>query len=466
MKIEAGLMLLPCAAALVYRERSGICFLITMAVCLAIGFPLTIRSPKKKVFYAREGFVTVALSWFIMSLMGAVPFVISGSIPHVIDAVFETVSGFTTTGASILPDVEALPHCMLLWRSFTHWIGGMGVLVFILAIVPLTGGYHMNLMKAESPGPSVSRLVPKVQATAKILYMIYIGMTFTQMVLLFITGMPLFDTICISFGTAGTGGFGVLNASCGSYTTLQQIIITVFMILFGVNFNVYYLFLLKKIKQGLLVEEIRYYFGIIAVSIIAITINTASLFDNVFHAFQQAAFQVGSIITTTGYSTTDFDAWPVFSKTILVMLMFIGACAGSTGGGIKVSRFVIMVKGVYKELMLYLHPNAVRKIKMDGKVVQHEVTRATNIFMIVYIIVFAFSTLLISVDNFSFTTNFTAIAATLNNIGPGLEAVGPTQNFAAFSGFSKIIMTFDMLAGRLELFPLLILFFPNTWKKF
>jgi len=466
LKIEAGLMLLPCATALVYRERSGICFLITMAVCLAIGFPLTIRQPKKKVFYAREGFVTVALSWFIMSLMGAVPFVISGSIPHVIDAVFETVSGFTTTGASILPDVEALPHCMLLWRSFTHWIGGMGVLVFILAIVPLTGGYHMNLMKAESPGPSVSRLVPKVQATAKILYMIYIGMTAVQMVLLFITGMPLFDTICISFGTAGTGGFGVLNASCGSYTTLQQIIITVFMILFGVNFNVYYLFLLKKIKQGLLVEEIRYYFGIIAVSIIAITINTASLFDNVFHAFQQAAFQVGSIITTTGYSTTDFDAWPVFSKTILVMLMFIGACAGSTGGGIKVSRFVIMVKGVYKELMLYLHPNAVRKIKMDGKVVQHEVTRATNIFMIVYIIVFAFSTLLISVDNFSFTTNFTAIAATLNNIGPGLEAVGPTQNFAAFSGFSKVIMTFDMLAGRLELFPLLILFFPNTWKKF
>lgn len=466
LKIEAGLMLLPCATAVVYRERNGICFLITMAVCLAIGFPLTIKPPKQKVFYAREGFVTVALSWFVMSILGAVPFVISGSIPHFVDALFETVSGFTTTGASILPDVEALSHCMLLWRSFTHWIGGMGVLVFILAIVPLTGGYHMNLMKAESPGPSVSRLVPKVQATAKILYMIYIGMTVVQMVLLFITGMPLFDTICISFGTAGTGGFGVLNASCGSYTTLQQIIITVFMILFGVNFNVYYLFLLKKFKQGLLVEEIRYYFGIIVVSVVAITINTASLFGNVFHALQQAAFQVGSIITTTGYSTTDFDTWPVFSKTILVMLMFVGACAGSTGGGIKVSRFVIMVKGVYKELMLYLHPNAVRKIKMDGKIVQHEVTRATNIFMIVYIIVFAFSTLLISIDNFSFTTNFTAIAATLNNIGPGLEAVGPTQNFAAFSGFSKVIMTFDMLAGRLELFPLLILFFPNTWKRF
>ena len=466
LKIEAGLMLLPCAAALVYREHSGIYFLITMAVCLAIGFPLTIRAPKKKVFYAREGFVTVALSWFVMSIMGAVPFFISRSIPHFVDAVFETVSGFTTTGASILPDVEALPHCMLLWRSFTHWIGGMGVLVFILAIVPLTGGYHMNLMKAESPGPSVSRLVPKVQSTAKILYMIYFGMTLVQMVLLFITGMPLFDTICISFGTAGTGGFGVLNASCGSYTTLQQIIITVFMILFGVNFNVYYLFLLKKIKQGLLIEEIRYYFGIIVFAVVAITINTSSLFGNVLHAFQQAAFQVGSIITTTGYSTTDFDTWPMFSKTILVMLMFIGACAGSTGGGIKVSRFVIMVKGVYKELMLYLHPNAVRKIKMDGKVVQHEVTRATNIFMIVYIIVFAFSVLLISIDNFSFTTNFTAIAATLNNIGPGLEAVGPTQNFGAFSSFSKVIMTFDMLAGRLELFPLLILFFPNTWKKF
>ena len=466
LNLEAALMTLPCITALIYRERSGITFLITMAICLAIGFPLTMRSPKKRVFYAREGYVTVAVSWMALSIIGAVPFVLSKSIPNPVDALFETVSGFTTTGASILANVEALPHCMLLWRSFTHWIGGMGVLVFVLAIVPLTGGYHMNIMKAESPGPSVSRLVPKVQSTAKILYMIYFGMTILEMVLLLIARMPLFDTICLSFGTAGTGGFGVLNDSIGSYTALQQGIITVFMILFGVNFNVYYLFLLKKFVQGFKVEELRYYLGVIAAAVIAITINVHGMFDNIFQAFHHSAFQVGSIITTTGYSTVDFDQWPMFSRTILVMLMFVGACAGSTGGGIKVSRFVILVKSVYKELVLYLHPNAVRKIKMDGKPVPHEVTRATNIFMTVYVLVFAFSTLLISLDNFSFTTNFTAVAATLNNIGPGLEAVGPSQNFAAYSIFSKLVLTFDMLAGRLELFPLLILFFPRTWKKF
>ncbi|MBQ9065290.1 MAG: TrkH family potassium uptake protein [Blautia sp.] len=466
LDLEAALMVLPCITALIYRERSGTAFLITMAVCLAIGVPLTMRSPKKRAFYAKEGYVTVALSWAALSIMGAIPFVISGSIPNPVNALFETVSGFTTTGASILDNVEALPHCMLLWRSFTHWIGGMGVLVFVLAVLPLTGGYHMNIMKAESPGPSVSRLVPKVQSTAKILYLMYIAMTLVEMILLLIARMPLFDTLCLSFGTAGTGGFGILNDSIGSYTMLQQGIITVFMILFGVNFNIYYFILMKKFLQAFKVEELRYYLGVIAFSIIAISINIHGLFGNFFQAFHHAAFQVGSIITTTGYSTVDFNQWPMFSKTILVMLMFMGACAGSTGGGIKVSRFIILVKSVYKELVLYVHPNAVRKIQIDGKPVQHEVTRATNIFMTVYVFLFGFSTLLISLDNFDFTTNFTAVAATINNIGPGLEAVGPACNFAGFSIFSKLVLTFDMLAGRLELFPLLILFFPRTWKKF
>ena len=391
---------------------------------------------------------------------------ISGSIPNPIDAMFETVSGFTTTGASILSDVEALSHCMLLWRSFTHWIGGMGVLVFILCLLPLTGGYHMNLMKAESPGPSVSKLVPKVQSTAKILYTIYLILTVLQMILLLLGRMPLFDTVCLTFGTAGTGGFGIRNDSIAGYSTYNQIVITVFMILFGVNFNVYYLLLTKKVVQAAKSEEVRYYFGIIAVAIIAIAINTKGMYTSFGRAFQQAAFQVGSIITTTGYATTNFNVWPVLSKTILVMLMFIGACAGSTGGGIKVSRLMILCKSARKELQLYLHPNAVKKIKMDEKAIPHEVVRATNMFLFVYILIFVVSLLVISLDNFDMVSNFTAISATLNNIGPGLGAVGPTGNFGCYSYLSKVVMIFDMLAGRLEIFPLLLLFKRDTWRKF
>ncbi|MDO4647677.1 MAG: TrkH family potassium uptake protein [Eubacteriales bacterium] len=464
--LSAVLMLLPCGVALIYHESNGIYFLITMAFCLLVGIPLTYRKPKKKAFYAREGYVTVALSWIILSCVGAAPFVLSKSIPHPIDAIFETVSGFTTTGASILSDIEALSHCMLFWRSFTHWIGGMGVLVFMLAILPLTGGYHMNLMKAESPGPSVSKLRPKVQSTAKVLYAIYFGMTLVQILLLCIARMPLFDSVCIAMGTAGTGGFATLNAGVGAYTVVQQIIITIFMILFGVNFSVYYLVLMKKFKQAVKVEELRYYLGIIFAAIVLITWNSLHLFDNLFQAVQQVAFQVGSIITTTGFSTTDFDQWPVFSKTILLFLMFVGACAGSTGGGIKVSRFVIMWKTLTKELHLYLHPSAVRKIKMDGKVVSHEVVRSTNIFMFVYVVLFAVSLLVISLDNYDFTTNFSAVAATLNNIGPGLSAVGPTCNFGFYSYLSKIVFCVLMLAGRLEIFPMLLLFNRRTWKKF
>ena len=463
---QAAFMLLPFFTALIYHEREFSSFLIAMAVCLVIGIPLTLKKPKNKVFYTKDGCVAVALSWVALCVFGALPFVVSGYIPHPVDALFETVSGFTTTGSSILTDVEVLPHCVLIWRSFTHWIGGMGVLVFLLSLLPLTGGYHMNLMKAESPGPSVSKLVPKVQSTAKILYTIYFGMTLAQIVLLLIGKVPLFDTLCITFGTAGTGGFGIVNDSIGSYSTYCQVVTTIFMILFGVNFSVYYLILTKKFRQAFKYEEVRYYFGIIIASILIITFNTVHLFRNVLVAFQQVAFQVASIITTTGFSSTDFNQWPALSKTVLVLLMFVGACAGSTGGGIKVCRILILCKAAKKEFQLYLHPNAIKKIKMDNKIISHEILRSTNIYISVYLLIFAASVLLIAIDNFDLITNFTAVAATLNNIGPGFEIAGPMGNFSSFSYLSKSVLIFDMLAGRLEIFPLLLLFFKDTWKRF
>lgn len=464
--LQAIFMVLPILTAVIYGEKDIFAFLTAIIICLVIGLPLTRKKPSNKVFYIKDGCVAVALSWVVLSITGAIPFVLSGSIPHPIDAIFETVSGFTTTGASILAEVESLPKSILFWRSFTHWIGGMGVLVFLLSLLPLAGGYHMNLMRAESPGPSVSKLVPKVQSTAKILYGIYLGMTVLQIIFLLLGGVPLFDTLCITFGSAGTGGFGIKNDSLGSYSTYCQVVTTIFIILFGVNFSAYYLILTKKFKAAFHIEEIRYYFGIILASIILIAINTRHMFSGFAQAFQQSAFQVGSIITTTGYSTTDFNQWPALSKTILVLLMFIGACAGSTGGGIKVSRIILLLKAARKEFQLYLHPNAVKKIKMDQKTVPHETLRSTNIFLSVYLIIFCGSVLLISLDNFDLITNFTAVAATLNNIGPGLEIVGPMGNFSSFSYLSKSVLIFDMLAGRLEIFPLLLLFFKNTWKKF
>ena len=463
---EAAFMILPGITAIIYREKNGLAFLITMLICLTIGIPLTRRKRKSKVFHAKEGAVTVALSWLVLSIAGALPFIISGSIPHPIDAIFETVSGFTTTGASILNNVEALSHCMLIWRSFTHWIGGMGVLVFILCLLPLTGGYHMNLMKAESPGPSVSKLVPKVQSTAKILYTIYIILTIVEIIFLLIGKMPLFDTLCLSFGTAGTGGFGIKNDSIASYSTYNHVVITVFMILFGINFNAYYLLLTKKVMQAAKNEEVRYYLGIIGLAIVAIAINTREMFTSFGRAFQQAAFQVGSIITTTGFSSCDFDLWPTLSKEILVMLMFIGACAGSTGGGIKVSRFLILGKTLAKELKTALHPQVVAPARMDGKLLNHETIRTTNVFVAAYIFIFAASFFLISLNGFDMVTNFTAVAATLNNIGPGLEMAGPMQNFGCFADPAKLVLIFDMLAGRLEIFPMLVLFMPDTWRRF
>ena len=464
--LQAIFMVLPILTAVIYGEKDIFAFFAAIIICLGIGLPLTRKKPSNKVFYIKDGCVAVARSWVVLSITGAIPFVLSGSIPHPIDAIFETVSGFTTTGASILAEVESLPKSILFWRSFTHWIGGMGVLVFLLSLLPLAGGYHMNLMRAESPGPSVSKLVPKVQSTAKILYGIYLGMTVLQIIFLLLGGVPLFDTLCITFGSAGTGGFGIKNDSLGSYSTYCQVVTTIFIILFGVNFSAYYLILTKKFKAAFHIEEIRYYFGIILASIILIAINTRHMFSGFAQAFQQSAFQVGSIITTTGYSTTDFNQWPALSKTILVVLMFIGACAGSTGGGIKVSRIVLLLKAARKEFQLYLHPNAVKKIKMDQKTVSHETLRSTNIFLSVYLIIFCGSVLLISLDNFDLITNFTSVAATLNNIGPGLEIVGPMGNFSSFSYLSKSVLIFDMLAGRLEIFPLLLLFFKNTWKKF
>ena len=466
LNLQAIFMALPSLTAVIYNEEDISAFLITMVICLAMGLPLTRKKPKNKVFHIKDGCVAVALSWFVLSLTGAIPFVLSGSIPHPIDAIFETVSGFTTTGSSILTDVESLSKSVLIWRSFTHWIGGMGVLVFLLSLLPLAGGYHMNLMRAESPGPSVSKLVPKVQSTAKILYSIYLGMTVIQILLLLLGGMPVFDSLCITFGTAGTGGFGIKNDSMGGYSLYCQIVTTIFMILFGVNFSAYYLILTKKFKSAFQIEEIRYYFGIIIAAVLLIAINSRHMFSGFGQAIQQSAFQVGSIITTTGYSSTDFNQWPALSKTILVILMFVGACAGSTGGGIKVSRIVLLLKAAKKEFQLYLHPNAVKKIKMDKKSVSHETLRSTNIFLSVYLLIFCGSILILSLDNFDMTTNFTAIAATLNNIGPGLEIVGPMGNFSSFSYLSKLVMIFDMLAGRLEIFPLMLLFFKGTWKKF
>lgn len=466
LNCEGFLMLLPCLTTVIYQETAGFSFAAAMALCFLFGVPLTVRKPKNMVFYTKEGFVSVSLSWIVLSVMGSLPFLFSGSITNPVDALFETVSGFTTTGASILSDVEALPRCILFWRSFTHWIGGMGVLVFILSLLPLTGGYHMNLMKAESPGPSVEKLVPKIQSTAKILYSIYVAMTILEVLLLLAGNMPLFDALTTTFGTAGTGGFGIKNDSMASYSPYLQNVVTVFMILFGINFNFYFLLLMRKPKKAMKNEEVRCYLAIIAITISIITFNIRGLYPSIMEAFQQAAFQVGSIITTTGFATTDFNTWPQVSRTILVMLMFVGACAGSTGGGIKVSRFVILLKTVNKELHLFLHPKGVRKISMDGKVVEHEVVRSINVFMTAYVLVFAFSILLVGFDNHDLITNFTAVAATLNNIGPGLELVGPSQNFGLFSDPAKCVLIFDMLAGRLELFPLLLLFVKDTWKRF
>lgn len=465
LKITGVLLLLPIVTGIIYHEATTMFFVYVALGCIAGGLLLTLKKPKNQVFYLKEGCVATALSWIVISIVGALPFYISGQIPSFTDALFETVSGFTTTGASILTEVEHLDKCMLMWRSFTHWIGGMGVLVFLLAVIPLNGGSHMNLMKAESPGPSVGKLVPKVKYTARILYAIYIVITIIELVLLLIAKMPVFDAICTSFGTAGTGGFGIKNDSMAGYSSAIQWIVTIFMILFGVNFNAYYYILFRHIRKALSMEEVRCYFAIILASIAIIFFNILDTSVNALTALRDASFQVGSIITTTGFSTVDFNQWSDVCKVVLVLLMFIGACAGSTGGGIKVSRFLVLVKTVVKELNSYIHPKSVKKIKIDDKPVEHEVVRAVNVYFITFMIVFSASVLLVSFENTDLVTSFTAVAATINNIGPGLEMVGPAANFSIFNPFTKYVLIFDMLAGRLELFPLLILFHPTIWKE-
>ena len=464
---ESALLMLPAATSAIYGEWSVLgAFLITAALCVVFGLLLRLAKPTSKVFYMREGFATTALSWIVISIMGAVPFVLTSCIPDPIDALFETVSGFTTTGASILPAVEGLPRGILLWRSFTHWIGGMGVLVFLLTLLPLTGGSHVNLMKAESPGPQVDKLVPKVQSTAKLLYGIYLALTLAQLVFLMAGGMPLFESLLTAFGTAGTGGFGFKNDSFAQFSPYIQWVVTIFMILFGVNFNFYFLLLLRRFRRAVSSEEVRAYLGIILVSIGIITLNIRSMYSGLGEALRHAAFQVGSIITTTGFSSCDFDLWPTLSKQLLVLLMFVGACAGSTGGGMKVSRILIFRKTVGKELKQAMHPQVVAPVRMDGKLLSHETIRTTNVYLCAYLFILVASIMLISLDGFDMVTNFTAVAATLNNIGPGLSQVGPMMNFAGFSNPAKLVLIFDMLAGRLELFPMLVLFLPSAWRKF
>lgn len=465
LRFEALFLLLPTVTGFIYKEQETYSFLFTLVLTFILGTVLTLKHPENKRLYTKDGAVTVAFGWIVLTIFGALPFTLCGDIPFYVDALFETISGFTTTGASILSDVEALSHASLMWRSFTHWVGGMGVFVFILSVLPLIGGQTMQLMKAESPGPSVDKFVPKVKDTAQLLYGIYLVFTALQVVVLLLAKMPLFDTLTLTFGTVGTGGFGVRNDSLGSYTALQQNIITIFMIISGINYSFYFLIISKKLKDAFSLEEVRWYLGIILGSVLIITWNIAPMYSGLGESLRHAFFQVGSLITTTGYSSTDFNLWPELSKTIMIMLMIIGACAGSTAGGFKISRMLILLKSAKRELSLMLHPREVKKVRMDGHSVKPEVLQTAHVYLIIYCGLFLLSILLISVDNFDFTTNFTAVAATFNNIGPGLAGVGPMSNFGIYSTFSKIVLMVGMLIGRLELYPIMLLFLPATWKR-
>ena len=467
---EGIFLAVPLITSIVYWEPAFFAFLITAALCVGVGFLLKYKRPKNTTIYAREGFIIVSLCWIFLSLFGALPFLFAGSTKSFIDALFETVSGFTTTGATIFKEVESLPKSILMWRSFTHWVGGMGVLVFIMAFLPLGGGQNMHIMRAESPGPSVSKLVPRVKNTAIILYIIYFVFTLILFIILLFADMKPFDALNTAFSTAGTGGFGFRNDSFASATATQQIIVTVFMLLFSINFNSYYLVLKLKFKDALN-SEVRAFIFIVFAATMLIALNIYKDVGEFGEALRHAAFTVASLISTSGFSTLDFDLWPAFSKIILVLVMFVGACAGSTGGGIKVSRIMLIFKGIGRELRTLIHPNQVKKITLDRRPVEHEVLRSVNAYIACYIMIFAVSMLAISFDGafvgetHDLVTNFTAVVATLNNIGPGLAEVGPNCNFGFFSAYSKLVLIFDMLAGRLELFPMLILFSPAAWKK-
>lgn len=466
LRIEAVCMILPIVTAVIYKESQLDDFVYTALGCLLVGLIISVKKPEDHAFYTREGFVSVGLGWIVLSMTGAIPFVTDGCIPNYVDALFEVVSGFTTTGATILTDVEVLPKSMLMWRSFTHWLGGMGILMFILALLPVAGQNNMHIVRAESPGPTAGKFVAKARDSASILYGIYIAITVIEALLLIIGRLPVFDAIVLTFGTVGTGGFGILNDSIGSYTVYQQTVITIFMLLCGTNFNLYFLLITKKFKDAFSLEEVKGYYLIVFSSSILIMFNVLDKFNNnIIEAFRHSLFQVASVITTTGYSTVDFDLWPTFSKSILVLLMFCGACAGSTGGGIKVSRILICLKTVGKEFTTMIHPRNVKVLKFEGKPIDHDVLRGINTYIMTFIAVFAGSLIIVSLDDFDFQSTFTAIAATINNIGPGIGAVGPMANYSEFSALSKLVMSFDMLAGRLELFPILLLFSMRTWKK-
>ena len=468
--ITAGFMLVPLLLACVDGQVRNIwSYAITIAAMALFGGAMQLVSFKREnTFYAQEGFAATGISWLVMSLFGGLPFCISGELPNFIDAFFEIVSGFTTTGASILTDVEALSRCHLYWRSFSHWLGGMGMLVFILAVLPQarkTAGFGMHLMRAESPGPSVGKLTPHLRQTALILYGIYILLTVICVVFLLLGDMPVFDSFCIAFGTAGTGGFAVLNSSMGGYSPYLQGVVTVFMFLFGVNFSLYYLLLLRQFKTVFKNEELRLYVGIFAASILLITLNIRGMFDSGFEAFRHAAFQVSSIMTTTGFASVDFELWPAFSKAILFMLMFVGACAGSTGGGLKVSRVLLLLKSIRRTINKALNPRRVQIVRMDGVMVREEMSNSVNAYLVMYCAILLVSVILISVDNFSLGTTVSAVTACFNNIGPGFEMVGATGNYSGFSWFSKLVLSADMLLGRLEIFPLLVLGSADTWSR-
>lgn len=465
--VESVAMQIGTVTSLIYGEKEAIYFVATGVVCAILGvLAVKVKKPKNMVLYQKAGFAATALSWILLSLAGCMPFWLSGEIPHFIDAFYETVSGFTTTGSTILNDVEALSKGMLMWRSFLHWLGGMGVIVFLLAIIPKLGGQqNIFLMKAESPGPIIGKAVPRMRNYATMLYGIYITLTALEFILLLFGGLNVFEAINTSFSTAGTGGFGIYNSNAAAFDSYYvQMVIAVFMLLFGVNFSVYLCLIARKFKQSLKFEELWIYLGIVAASTAIIAFNISSIYKP-YDAFHQSFFYVTSIISTTGFGLTDVNKWPELSKTVIIILTFIGASAGSTGGGFKISRIILLFKEVRKEFSLLVHPRNVKLVKMDGKTVNHDIMRTTSMYLVLYIGVFAISFLLVSIDNMDFTTSFTAVAANLNNTGPGLGAVGPVGNYADFSILSKIVFIFDMLAGRLEIYPLLLLFAPSAWKK-
>lgn len=467
-RVLGALLIMPFMVALIYKEYdSAESFFILILISILVGYLGSHKKPANTVIYAKEGFAITALAWILISMLGAIPFVVTGAIPNYIDACFETVSGFTTTGGSILTSVDEMEKSVQFWRTFTHWIGGMGVLVFLLAVVPMTDGYSMHLMRAESPGPVVGKIVPKVKDTAKILYLIYFGITVLEIICLKISGLSLYEAATITFSTVGTGGFSVTNAGIGGYSTVSQAVIILFMALCGVNFTVYYFLINRKPKEAFAIDEVKYYFGTMAVAacLIAINIYRAGVLDSAGMCFHHALFAVTSIMTTTGFGTLDFDKWPEFSRVLLMGLALVGACAGSTGGGFKFSRVLIVIRNARNELNFLVHPKAVKRVFMDGHAVEGTTVKSVSAYLGLYVITLVVSIFLVSLDNFDYQTTVTSVIATLNNIGPGLGMIGPMGNYSEFSYFSKIVLMFDMLAGRLELLPFFIIMKPKTWRR-